>query len=108
VNPIQYIKNKTTTPELMFEIKKELEPQVRNYLWGLNLTQKEAYEIINQRDREDFDFIFKRMFENEYHAVIIKNIGYKNIHKFKKYLPKLNLEAQKKWKELIAMCEELK
>lgn len=108
MNPIEYVKNQTITIEPMFEIKKELEPQVRNYLWGLNLTQKQAYEIINQRDRDDFDFIFKRMFENEYHAVIIKNIGYKNIYKFKKYLPKLSREAKEKWENLITMCEELK
>ncbi len=92
----------------LFDIKENLEPQVRNYLWGLDLTQKKAYEIIAKKDKDYFDFIFKRMFENEYHGVIIKNIGYKNIHKFKKYLPKLNSEAKEKWEELIVMCEELK
>ena len=92
----------------LFEIKENLEPPVRNYLWGLDLTQKKAYEIIAKKDKDYFDFIFKRMFENEYHGVIIKNIGYKNIHKFKKYLPKLNSEAKEKWEELIVMCEELK
>jgi hypothetical protein len=102
------IKTNIVTTAPMFEIKENLEPQVRNYLWGLDLTQKEAYEIITKKDEDYFDFVFKRMFENEYHGVIIKNIGYKNIHKFKKYLPKLNSEAKEKWKELIVMCEELK
>ena len=68
----------TTTP--MFEIKENLEQQARNYLWGLDLTQKEAYEIITKKDEDYFDFVFKRMFENEYHGVVIKNIGVKALY----------------------------
>lgn len=77
-----------------------------NWLWGTTFTVDEAYKLIINRDKDHFDFLYKRLFENERTPVIYQNLLVEELIKLQEYTYLLNQEAKDKWDFLFEEYRE--
>lgn len=86
--------------KIPFKIKKMKIP----YLWGTRFTNDEAYKIIEEGPEgeggEHFNFIFKRLFENEFEDIVYRNLGVDKLLQLEKHLDLLAPEPKKIWQEI--------
>lgn len=80
---------------------------IYNYLWGTSFKDEDVYDILKNKPNDiNFDFLFKRLFENEFHAEIYQNLGEDNIIRLKDKFELLNKESKSKWELLVSIYDK--